>query len=124
MVRGSVTNGGIGIGSALGQDGRTIDNEIASADEMAPHGTPDREHEERLKRRRSCGLPAFAQLGRAGDARVAIGSQWQAISQGQSWPTLEPVMHIPGRDSRHSILSKAIRATTLRDSCGGDHLLL
>src|SRR6266702_3143140 len=94
MVRGSVTGGGIGIGSAPGQDGRTIDNEIASTDHMATHGTPDREDEERLKRRRSCCLPAFAQLGRAGDARAAIGSQWQATSQGQSWPTLEPVMHI------------------------------
>jgi len=60
MVCGRVTNGGIGIASAPGQNGRTIDNQIASPDQMTAHGTPDREDEEGLKGRCSCGLPAFA----------------------------------------------------------------
>jgi len=65
MVRWSVTGGGIGISSALSQDGSTIDNQIASPNQMATHGTPDREHKEGLKGRRSCRLSAFAQLRRA-----------------------------------------------------------
>jgi len=40
-VGGSMTGGGIGIRSAPGQDGSTIDNQIASPDQMAAHGTPD-----------------------------------------------------------------------------------
>src|SRR5436309_316513 len=93
MVCGSVTEGGIGIGSAPGQDGSTIDNQIASSDQMATHGTPDREHKEGLKGRRSCGLPAFAQLRWAGNARPASCAEWQATGEGQSGPTGEPVMH-------------------------------
>ena len=41
MVCGSVTGGGIGIGSAPGQDGSTIDNQIARPNQMAAHGTPE-----------------------------------------------------------------------------------
>src|SRR5450759_668952 len=66
MMRGSMTRGRIGIGSAPSQDGSTIDNQIASSDQMTTHSTPDGEHKEGLKRRGSCRLPAFAQLGRAG----------------------------------------------------------
>jgi hypothetical protein len=89
-----MTDGGIGIRSAPGQDGSTIDNQIASPDQMAAHGTPDGEYEKGLKGRRSCRLPAFAQLGRAGNARLASGAEWQATGQGQSRPTGEPVMHV------------------------------
>src|SRR6266702_4351055 len=70
MVGGSVTSGRIGISSVPSQDGSTIDDQIASPDQMAAHGTPDREHEEGLEGRRSC-LPAFAQLRRARNARLA-----------------------------------------------------
>ena len=45
MVCGSVAGGGVGILSAPGQDGSTIDNQIASPDQMAAHSTPDGEHE-------------------------------------------------------------------------------
>ncbi|HVB23428.1 MAG TPA: hypothetical protein VNG51_15925 [Ktedonobacteraceae bacterium] len=94
MVRRRVTSGGIGIASAPCQERRTIDNQIASTNQMAAHGTPDGEDEDRLKRRGSCGLPAFTQLGRARDARSAIGSYWQTTRQGQSGPTRQPLMHI------------------------------
>ncbi len=48
MVCGSVTSSSIGIRSAPGQNGSTVENQIASSNQMRPHGTPDREHEERL----------------------------------------------------------------------------
>src|SRR5437588_10806490 len=91
MVGWSVTGSSIGISSVPSQNGRTIDNQIASADQMATHGPPNGEHEEGLKGRRSGPLPAFAQLGRAGDARLAICVERQATGQGQSRPTDEPV---------------------------------
>src|SRR2546423_9086631 len=70
MVCGSVTDSGIGIGSTPGQDGSTINNQIASSDQTATHGTPDDKYKEGLKGRRSCCLPAFAQLRRARHARL------------------------------------------------------
>ena len=76
MVCGSVTGGRIGIGSAPGQDGSTVDNQIARSHQTTPHRTPDGQDKEGLKGGRSCRLPAFAELGRAGDARLAIGSYW------------------------------------------------
>ena len=69
MVCRSVTGSGIGIGSAPGQDGSTIENPIASCDQTATHGTPDGKYKEGLKGRCSCCLPAFAQLRRARNAR-------------------------------------------------------
>src|SRR5215469_11250808 len=67
---------------------------------MATHGTPNREDEEGLKGRRSCCLPAFAQLRRARNAWLTSCVEWQATRQGQVRPTLKPVMPIPGRESR------------------------
>jgi hypothetical protein len=94
MVRWSVTGGRIGIRSAPGQDRRTLDNQIASANQVTTHGTPEREHEEGLKRRRSCSRPSFAQLRRARNARLANCAERQATGQGQRGPTLQPLMHI------------------------------
>jgi len=82
MVRRSVTGGRIGVRSAPDQDGSAIDDQIAGSDEPSTYGTPDGEHEEGLKRRRSCRLPAFAQLGRTGDTRVASRVERQATSYG------------------------------------------
>ncbi|MFL5654416.1 MAG: hypothetical protein ACJ8CB_09585 [Ktedonobacteraceae bacterium] len=39
-------------------------------------------------------MPAFAQLGRTGDTRQAPGVERQATGQGQSGPTVQPLMHI------------------------------
>jgi len=108
MMGWSVSDSGIGVGSLPGQDGSAIDDQIACANHAAAHGTPDREHEGRLKGRRSCRRPSFRQLGRAGDAWLAIGPLRQATGQGQRGPTLQPVMDVPGRESRQSVLSKAI----------------
>src|ERR1700686_485102 len=94
MVCGRVTGGGIRIASAPGQDGSTINNEIASPDQMATHGTADGEDEEGLKGRGSGGLPAFAKLRRPRTARFPRWIERQATGEGQSWPTLQPVMHI------------------------------
>jgi len=51
MVCRSVTASGIGIGSAPGQDGSTIDNQITRSDQTATHGTPDGKYKKRLKGR-------------------------------------------------------------------------
>jgi hypothetical protein len=116
MVGGSMTSGGIGISSAPGQDGST--------NQMAAHGTPDGEYEKGLEGRRSCRRPSFTQLRRARNARLASGVEWQATGQGQSSPTDEPVMHVPGRESRKTrfeqgdqhqrLFTLATRATACR----------
>src|SRR5436309_3501074 len=113
MVCRSMAGGGVGILSMPGQDGSTVDDQIASPNQMAAHSTLDHEHEEDLEGRRSCFLPAFAQLRRAWNARLASCVEWQATGQCQSRPTLQPIMHIPGRESRQSVLSKA---TSNKDS--------
>ncbi len=95
MVSGSVTHSGIGIGSTPRQDRGAIDDQIAGSDHSAVHGSPDCEHKEGLKERGSSCLPAFAQLGRAGNARLTIVPQRQATGQGQRGPAREPVMYVP-----------------------------
>ena len=100
MVRWSVTGGGIRISSAPSQDGSTIDNQIACPDQLAKHGPPDREHKEGLKGRRSCRLSAFTQLRRARNAWLPSRVEWQATGAGKSGPTQQPIMHVPGRESR------------------------
>ena len=84
MVSGSVPHSGIGIGSAPRQNRGAIDDQIAGSDQAAAHGSPHREHKAGLKERGSCRLPAFAQLGRAGNARLAIVPQRQATGQGRA----------------------------------------
>jgi hypothetical protein len=101
MVCGRVTSGGIGIASAPGQNGRTIDNEIASPDQMTPRGTPDGEDEERLKERCSCGLPAFAQLRWARNAWLASCVQRQTTARARA-----------GQLSSHSCTSQVGRGAT------------
>src|SRR5450755_1224869 len=64
MMRGSMTRGSIGIGSAPSQDGSTIDNQIASSDQMTTHSTPDGEHKEGLKRRGSLPLASVCTVGK------------------------------------------------------------
>ena len=71
MMSRSMTSSGIGIASAPGQNRSTIDDQIASSDQPATHGTPDSQHKEGRKVRGSCGLPAFAQLRRARNAWLA-----------------------------------------------------
>src|SRR5947209_16467275 len=108
MVSRSVPHRGIGILSAPGQDGSTINDQIAGPDQSAAHGAPYREHEEGLKGWGSHRLPALTQLRRTGTAWDSISSVRQATGQRQSRPTYQPVMHVPGRESRHSVFSKAI----------------
>jgi hypothetical protein len=78
MVSRSVPYRGIGILSTPRQDRGAIDDQIAGADQSAAHSTPHREHKEGFKGWGTCRLPAFAQLRRAGNARLTIGSQGQA----------------------------------------------
>ena len=94
MLSRRMTKSCIGIGAAPGEDGSTIDNEIASTDQMAAHGMPDSEDEERLKGRRS--LP-FASVCTAGKGWECAGSHLCRVAShrpGQSRPTREPIMHI------------------------------
>jgi hypothetical protein len=59
MVSRSITDGGIGVGSAPGQNGSTIDDQIAGADEAATHGGLYGQHEQSLGQWRSCHVTAF-----------------------------------------------------------------
>src|SRR3989440_11991646 len=94
MVSRSVAHRGIGILSAPGQDGSTIDDQIAGPDQSAAHGAPDREHEEGLKGWGSRRLPALTELRRTGNAWDSISSVRQATGQRQGRPTYQPVMHV------------------------------
>lgn len=94
MVSRSVPHRGIGINSTPCQDRGAIDDQIARSDQAVAHGAPHREHKEGLKERGSCHRPSFAQLGRAGNAQLAIVPQGQATGHGQCGPTHQPVMHV------------------------------
>jgi len=94
MVSGRVSHSSIGIGSTPSQERGAIDDEIAGSDQAAAHGSANREHKERLKEWSSCRLPAFAELGRTGNAWLAIVPERQATGQGQRGPVREPVMHV------------------------------
>src|SRR5438552_3434063 len=70
--------GGIGVGTAPGQDGGTIDDEVARPDQPTPQSGQHAQHEEGLWQGRSGGLTALALLGGTGNAWLAITTQRQA----------------------------------------------
>jgi hypothetical protein len=94
MVRWSVTGSGIGIGSAPGQDGSTLDDQIAGPDQTAPHSSPNGEDKQAFKEKRACRLPAFAQSRRTRDAWPSRCIKWQTTGTSKSGPTPQPIMHI------------------------------
>lgn len=79
---------------------------------MTAHSTPDREHQQSLKQRGFCRLPAFALWGWAGERWLARYVQWQAsgsashgLLEGKSPERLKQSDHwwlfgIPGRYHR------------------------
>src|SRR5216683_3004587 len=81
MVCRSMAGGGVGILSMPGQDGSTVDDQIASPNQMAAHSTPDHEHEEGLKGRRSCCLPAFAPIWKASQPSNQSTTRIMTIAQ-------------------------------------------
>jgi hypothetical protein len=66
MVRGRVTDGRIGIGAALGEDGSTIDNEVKGAGHLHPEPGPYQQHEEQHEEPLSDMLPTARAGGFSG----------------------------------------------------------
>jgi hypothetical protein len=94
MVSGSVAEGRIRIATSPSQDGGTVNDEVTGPNESFSDGISHGENEERLVQRRASTMTAFALLGFARNADVSLLVPWQATSQSQSRPTLEPVAHI------------------------------
>jgi hypothetical protein len=82
MLGWGMTDGCIGVGTAPGQDGGTIDDEVARPDQLTPQSGQHVQHEEGLWQGRSGGLTALALLRGTGNAWLAITTQRQATGQG------------------------------------------
>ena len=72
---GSVPEGRIGITASPGQDGSTVNDEITGSDESSSDGLQNGQHEERLVRRSTSGVTAFALLRFTRDTDVSIFAQ-------------------------------------------------
>ena len=77
-----MADGRIGIAAAPGQDGSTIDDQIAGPDQPTTDGRQHGEDEERLGSGAPALVSAFPLLERHGNARMAIALQRQATGQG------------------------------------------
>jgi hypothetical protein len=75
MLSGSMTKGGIRVGSMPRQNGSTIDDQIASTDEPTTQGSEYTEHEEGFGQRGASLLSTFALLGRTGNTGTPILAQ-------------------------------------------------
>src|SRR5437764_6932285 len=94
MVSGSMAKGGIGITASPGQDRSAVNDEITCPDEPRSQSIDNGEHEEGFMQRGSGGMATFALLGFARNTGLSLFVQWHSTSQGQSRPTLQPVVHI------------------------------
>src|SRR5437763_13208159 len=94
MLSGSMTKGCIRVGSAPGEDGDAINDQIAGANEPTTQSSQHAEHKESLREWRSRLLPAFPLLRGTRNARTTIFAQRQAAGQGESRPVAQPVTHI------------------------------
>ena len=81
MLSGRMTDGGIGVSVAPGQDGGAIDDEVACPDQPTPNGAQHAQHEEGFWQGCSGGLTALALLGGTGNAWLAIVPQRQTTGQ-------------------------------------------
>jgi hypothetical protein len=55
-----MANSGVGIGPALGEDGSTVDDELARTNQTAMRGQQRCQHKEIFKDRSPCGTDALA----------------------------------------------------------------
>jgi hypothetical protein len=94
MMGRSMSKGGIRITASPSQNGSTVNDEIPGSNEPSSDGRENREHEKRLVHRGTSSVSTFTLLRWAWDAWLPIFAQWQATSQSQSRPTLQPVVHI------------------------------
>lgn len=94
MMSRGVPDSGIRVGSAPGEDGSTIDDQVPCADEAATDGSQDSEDEERFMNGSPHRTHALALLGGAGNTRQAITSQRKSTRQCEGWPVTQPIMHI------------------------------
>jgi hypothetical protein len=94
MVGRGMPKGSIRITASPSQDRGTVNNEVTSSNKPSSESLENCQDEERLVHRSASGMAAFALLGFAGNAGLSLFIHWQPTSQGQSRPTLEPVVHI------------------------------
>jgi hypothetical protein len=94
MVSGGMSVGGIRITTFPSQDGSTVNDEITGSDESPSQSLQNHQHKQRLMHRSTSSMATFAMLGWTHNERPSLFIQRQATGQGQSGPTLEPVMHV------------------------------
>jgi hypothetical protein len=78
---------GIRVSTTPGEDGSTIDDEIAGTNQPSTNGSQDAQHKERLWEWSGGLLSAFALLRRARNTWTAIFAQRQAAGKCESWPS-------------------------------------
>lgn len=81
MLSRGMTDSRIGVAATPGQNGRTVDDQIARSDQPTTDGGSYCQEEERLCHRRSSAVSAFPLLGDAGNARCAMGIQGKATGE-------------------------------------------
>src|SRR6266568_4277301 len=82
MLGWGMTDSGVGVSAAPGQDGSAIDDQITCPDQPTPQGRQHAQDEECLGSRRSGSLTALALLGGTGNAWPPVVTKGQAASQG------------------------------------------
>src|SRR5512135_2607038 len=94
MVGRGMPKGGIRITASPSQDRSTVNEEVTSSNKPSSESLENCQDEERLVHRGTSGMATFAVLGFAGNSGLSLFVHWQPTSQGQSRPTLQPVVHI------------------------------
>src|SRR5258708_487590 len=94
MLGWSMAKGSIWVGTTPGEDGNTINDEIAGPNEPTAKSDQGREHKQRFRKRCTSAISALPLLRGTRDARRAILAQWQATCQSQIGPGTQPVAHI------------------------------
>ena len=82
MLSRGMADSSIGVGPSPGQDRRTIDNQIACANQSASHGGQHAQHKECFCDRGASDGRPLALLGGTGNAGVARATQRQAAREG------------------------------------------
>jgi len=94
MVSRSMPRSRIRVTASPSQDGSTINDEVMSANESPPNGLHNDKDEEGLVHWCTRSVTALALLRFARDTDLSIFPERQAASEGQRWPTLEPIGHV------------------------------
>src|SRR6266568_4142590 len=107
MLGWGMTDSGIGVSAAPGQDGSAIDDQITCPDQPTPQGRQHAQDEECLGSRRSGSLTALALLGGTGNAWPPVVTKGQAA---RACAREQEVARTPGGRCAARLLVRQARA--------------